>query len=288
MLKKNKVKEINTESDAKKSRKGLSASIEKKKEQRAEKKAEKERIKKEEQKKSLKMGLLMMGIVLLICVGMYFLGGTEEESAPEEPVAEENTDGADTNITEEPVKEESPVEAPAIGDDINTVGNRVVFGEYEGQKIYWWVCETSEGKSLLVSADKVTEKAFNDTVQAEATDWRGSTLREFLNDTFLNEAFNNSERQCVIESEVADEGETTYDKVFILNEKQYREYYAITKVRFQNNCWLMDSVVDSLYRLEESDIGRSGEIDYGLRVNENCGVRPAIWVDTELFKDATE
>lgn len=150
------------------------------------------------------------------------------------------------------------------------------------------VCETNEGKSLLVSENMVSEERFNDTTIAEPTNWERSTLRSFLNDSFIKEAFGESERQCILETEVTNNDETTYDKVFILNEKQYREYYAITKVRFNDNCWLMDIVEDELYRLEEQDLGRSGEIDYGLRVNEHCGVRPVIWVDSELFKETVD
>ena len=277
------------ESDVKVSKKDLSTPKEKKQGKRAERKAEKQRKKEEEQKKNLKMGLLLMGIALLLCVGMYVIGGNKEEVVTEEPAVEESTDDTATDIAEDSTEEEpESTPEPAIGNDINTVGNKVAFGEYNGQKINWWVCETNEGKSLLVSADQVTEADFNDTTIAEATNWERSTLRGFLNDTFINEAFDETERQCVLETEITDDDVTTYDKVFILNEKQYREYYAITKVRFNGRCWLMDQVGDELYRLEEGDMGRSGELDYGLRVNETCGVRPAIWVDAELFKGISE
>ena len=258
----------------------IQASLEKRQEQ----KVAKQRKKEEEQKKSLKMGIILLGVALLICVGMYFLGGDEEESNPDEPSVSEATEAttedqnSDVHITEE-----EP--APVIGNDINTVGDKVIFGEYEGKKISWWVCESEDGRTLLVSSDKIADKAFNDTVQAEAVDWRISTLRDFLNGDFIKDSFNDSEKQCILQTEVECDGSSTQDSVFILNEAQFRKYSDQTNLHFNDNCWLMDTTSSALYRLEESDIDRSGEIDYGLRVNETRGVRPAIWVDSDLFKD---
>lgn len=255
------------------------------KKKRAERKAEKQREKEEAQKKSLKMGLLLMGIALLICVGMYVLGGNEEEAVSEEPAVEETS----TNTSEETAADKSETqEKPVIGSDISTVGDKVTFGEYDGKGMTWWVCEVQDGKSLIVSTDKVADMPFNDTVQAEAIDWKLSTLRTFLNDTFLNDAFNDTDRQCILETEYECDDSSVQDLVFILNEDQYRKYSNLDNVRFNNNCWLIDSVISTLNRLEESDIDRSGELDYGLRNNEDCGVRPAMWVDTELFKETSE
>jgi hypothetical protein len=276
-----------------KPKKGVAASIERKKVEKAEKKAEKERLKKEAQQKSLKMGLLLMGIVVLISVGIYFIGGTEDESVPDGSVVEEvATEDAgeedDTSIHEEPVEEEPPVEAPVIGDDIGTVGDKVVFGEFDGSAISWWVCENQDGKSLIVATSQIAEKPFNEAVTADAVDWKLSTLRTFLNETFISEAFNDSERQCILETEFKGDDLTTQDRVFILSEEQYRKYSDLSNITFSGNCWLIDVISTTLTRQEENDIDRHGEIDCGLRNNENCGVRPAMWVDTETFKAITE
>ena len=89
--------------DTKKEKSGLSASIENKRKQRAEEKAEKQRKKEEAQKKSLKLGLLMMGLALLICIGMYVLGNGEEEVPSEEPVVEKSTEAPVNDDVEEPL-----------------------------------------------------------------------------------------------------------------------------------------------------------------------------------------
>lgn len=271
-----------------KPKKGVAASIERKKIEKAEKKAEKERIKKEAQQKSLKIGLLLMGFAILLSVGMYFLGGKEEASAPEETAVEETAVEPDTGIPEETAEEEPPVEAPVIGDDIDTIGDKVGFGEFDGKTISWWVCETQDGKSLIVATSPIAEMPFNKAVTADAVDWKMSTLRNFLNETFISEAFNDTERQCILETEFKGDDLTTQDKVFILNEEQYRKYSSLRNITFNGNCWLVDVISTTLTRQEENDIDRDGEIDYGLRNNEDCGVRPAMWVDTDTFKAINE
>ena len=252
---------------------------------RSERKAEKQRLKEEEKKKNFKLGLLLMGLALLLCLGMLIIGSKEDKTKPEESSAQETTEettvvASNNTDDEEATSDESVVE---IGNDINTVGNRVSFGEYEGRKIDWWVCETKDGNSLLVSTKSVATKPFHDTVQAEDANWERSTLREYLNSTFVDEAFSDDGKQCITDTEVTIYGEKTNDKIFILSEEQYTNYSKINNVKFDDNCWLTDTA-GGLSRLEESDIGRDGEIDYGLRVNEECGVRPAVWVDAEMFK----
>ena len=256
---------------------------------RAERKAEKQRIKEEEKKKSFRLGLLLMGVALLICIGFMILDGKEDEAIPKENAAEEVTEEQVAVTADEPSAEEITTNEPAlqIGNDINTVGDKVVFGAYEGKQIDWWVCETKEGKSLLVSTNKIADKPFHDTVQSEDADWERCTLRAFLNDEFFNTAFSDLERQSIIETTVTMYDETTNDKVFILNEEQYKNYCNQKNISFSDACWLMDPV-QSMFRLEESEVGKSDEFGYGLRVNEECGVRPAIWVSANDFNDITD
>ena len=185
----------------------------------------------------------------------------------------------------------------------------VLFGKYEQdnniengtEDIEWCVIATDGEYSLLFSRYILDYQAFNDTVVAEATGWENSSLRSWLNNDFYSSAFSDQEQSNIKNSEVQDFkadnelGGTTYDNVFILNLDQldkyvkddyYRGTYATDYARntqeySASTYWLINSYSSDLYKYA---INSSGENENNPRVNEDEGVRPAIWVKTDCIK----
>lgn len=183
----------------------------------------------------------------------------------------------------------------------------VSFGMYEQnndsdskEPIIWYVVATEGDRSLLVSKEILDYKAFNDTTIASATSWKNSSLRKWLNESFYIEAFSNNEKKAIVETTVQDYkadkelGETTKDKVFILSYEEAWSYFpsdsdrATTLTNYakeqksvtNDTWWLINSYSSDLYKYV---VNSSGEHENSPRVNEDEGVRPAIWVKTSAI-----
>ena len=156
-----------------------------------------------------------------------------------------------------------PVMATEMG-EIN-IGDTVTFGVYEQdnnldngkEPIEWEVLDIQDGKALLLSIYaldcvpynnySVEESIYYDreTYQGDghefATTWETCTLRAWLNEDFLNEAFNDSEAAMIVETTVinndyymagletpaSEGGNDTQDKVYLLNIEEINKYYGI-------------------------------------------------------------
>ena len=131
--------------------------------------------------------------------------------------------------------------------DIKTVGHTVAFGEYEQdddltngkETIEWVVLSVEEGKSLLISRYALDCQQYN-SVFSDVT-WEDCSLRKWLNDTFIREAFSSEEQKRIpIVTIKADynpdydtnPGRDTQDRVFLLSITEAQEYH--TAVEFKN------------------------------------------------------
>ena len=76
----------------------------------------------------------------------------------------------------------------------------ILFGNYEqdsnvengSESIQWILLDDNGDSCLLLSRYILDYKDFNDTTIAKATSWGNSTLREWLNNDFINSAFTES------------------------------------------------------------------------------------------------
>lgn len=184
----------------------------------------------------------------------------------------------------------------------------VIFGNYEQdnnhsnkEPISWYVVKTEGDMSLLVSKEILDFQPFNDSTVANGTSWEHSTLRKWLNDTFYNSAFSNSEKEYIMTTTVQDFkadmelGGTTKDKVFLLNYDEAWTYFPSDRERAaelttyaraqkditSNKWWLINSYSSDLYKYT---VNEEGEYENSPRVNESEGVRPAIWVKAEAIE----
>ena len=190
------------------------------------------------------------------------------------------------------------------------VGDTVKFGSFvsgadqEESSLEWVVLEKQDDRALLISKYGVDCLPYND--QWVKTTWADCSLRSWLNDSFLEEAFSSDERKSIITQTVVNRdnggnsgGEITEDQVFILDIKELENYfssdedrkimpteYAQNKGAFvdtQNQaCWYWvrnpgDDAKYAAYVNCKGDILHRGNLVFG----NTFAVRPAIWVYTE-------
>ena len=177
-------------------------------------------------------------------------------------------------------------------------GDYIIFGSYEQdnnksngkEEIEWEVLAKDGDKILVVSRYALTSQPFNSS--GGSATWETCSLREWMNDTFYNEAFT-ADEQNMIQSTVVtadvmtENGETkgndTTDKVFLLSLSEFEKYiskrathtgtigddFYLLRTVYTNGAYDFVTVADNY-----ENTYRQG-CDFG-SINL---VRPAIWID---------
>ena len=122
----------------------------------------------------------------------------------------------------------------SVEDNIYKKYDTVKFGRYYQDKdakqklpIEWIVLEKRNDKVLLLSKYILDSNCMTtfDNID-EVYTWKKSKMRFWLNNTFYDFVFDNSEKKKVLEVELENEyEENTKDKVFLLSEKEFRKYF---------------------------------------------------------------
>lgn len=110
-------------------------------------------------------------------------------------------------------------------------------GEWNEDPIEWIVLEkdTKNKKALIVSKYILDTKKPYYKGDSKSITWENSMMREWLNDTFYNEAFSEEEKMKIIKTLIANDdnddymtlgGRDTEDKVFLLSINEVRKYFA--------------------------------------------------------------
>lgn len=190
------------------------------------------------------------------------------------------------------------------------VGDYVLFGAYEQdnntsngkEEIEWLVLEVTDGKMFVISKYALDCKPFNTSVDAT---WENSTLRDWLNNDFMESAFSANEQTMIPMVAVSADknpdysrnpGNATQDQVFLLSINEVNKYFSsridrqceATEYAVANgvyiitggSCWwnlrtpgAFNSFVAGVYF--NGDIDTSGHYK-----NSDCAaVRPAMWID---------
>lgn len=122
-----------------------------------------------------------------------------------------------------------------VTQSFDTIGGIVAFGRYEQdgneengpEKIEWVVLDVQDGKVLLLSKYGLEAKRYNKK-KTDVT-WETCTLRAWLNDDFLNKAFDAEEQSAILTTEVDNSdaqgysgwitsgGNNTKDNIFLLS-----------------------------------------------------------------------
>lgn len=127
------------------------------------------------------------------------------------------------------------------------VGETVKFGCYEQdddpengkEEIEWTVLALEGDKALLISKYALDCQPYHDT--HGSISWEACSLRKWLNDSFLNEAFSSAHQKRIPETQVpADEnpdfplsvpGNPTVDRVFLLSMPEADRYFDSDEAR---------------------------------------------------------
>ena len=179
------------------------------------------------------------------------------------------------------------------------------FGNYHGA-VEWLVLDKKDGKALLISKYCLDAKEYDKNENNEFVTWETSTLRQWLNSCFINEAFTDEEKALICDTYLqnpdnpeygTDGGNDTTDKVFLLSIDETSKYlsdkivrkaeatdYAKDKGIFVSEengkswWWMRSPGSDDLCA---SCMGNDGFVhgDGQMIEDRTCGVRPAMWVN---------
>lgn len=188
------------------------------------------------------------------------------------------------------------------------IGDIISFGGYEqdgntdnGQEeISWLVLDKKDGKILVISRYGLDWQPYNKT--KEDVTWEDCTLRQWLNDEFLNTAFFEEEQERIARVTVAadenpsyssDPGKATKDKVFLLSIEEAEKYFdsdaervchvtEYAKTAVVNNAgacwwWLRSPGSSQTEAAEVMVDGGVRESGYCVNYMRNC-IRPAMWI----------
>ena len=191
------------------------------------------------------------------------------------------------------------------------VGEEIYYGVYEqdgnelnGKEIIkWFVLDREENRFLVISKDCLDTQPYHNTYCDIS--WEKCSLRGWLNETFLEEAFDDDERARIVPTIVTNPynfmhatsgGKDTSDSVFLLSWIEVNKYlafdvdrqatptaYAKGRGAFideKGRCaWWLRS--PGRYKDQAISIMQDGYMPaYGKDVNdESIAVRPAMWID---------
>ena len=201
--------------------------------------------------------ILAAGACSVIIIAAAFFAGsrlvknrTGAQQVPADPVQSESvsmdiepesgsvTDTVESAVSNESVQSEAHdrITSPEEAD----VGDVIVFGSYEqdndtsdGKEAIEWVVLEKNGDSLLVISRYALDGRVYDESYLGGITWDTCSLRRWLNNGFLNEAFSQTEQMKIeessVETAVISEGvnmgsRESKDRVFILSTEEAQQY----------------------------------------------------------------
>lgn len=204
---------------------------------------------------------------------------------------------------------------PAL--DSAAVGDTIIFGKYEqdsntsnGKENIEWLVLAKRGNRLLVISQYALDcQPYN--TQGKDVTWQSCTLRQWLNDDFLNAAFSDGEKAMIPTVTVpagknpdysTNPGIATQDRAFLLSITEANRYFKTDDARMcvptayakangadtsRNNtkggeatCWLWLRS-PGCDQDDAAVVAASGWVDNGggWVSGNNVGIRPAMWIN---------
>lgn len=190
-------------------------------------------------------------------------------------------------------------------------GDYIYYGSYEQdnntangkEDIEWLVLEVKDGNALVISKYALDCEPYN--TKYESVTWETCTLRSWLNNEFINNAFSEEEKSLIptvtIEAHKnpeydTNQGNATQDQVFLLSRTEVNKYFSSDIARQcqptdyadangvdvndnNGNCWWwLRSPGDAQDYAASVSIG--GYVyEYGYNVDIYIAVRPALWIE---------
>ena len=260
--------------------------------------------KKKQHRKILIIGMIILAVVLILLF-VFLLSGKGKK---------DDTSAQSARPSSPPRKE---IDFSGIKGD----GDTVMFGYYEQdnnpdngpEPIEWIAIEVWEGeKALLVSRYALDAKPYN-TEPVDVT-WDQCSLREWLNNDFLNAAFDRKEQDVIITKYQdagyiwpgARSGDYTEDKIFLLTKSDIDainidvftgdegRMCAPTDYAIANGAWVSSEYQadgrragpwwlrnPGYYQNSAAFVDEDGSVRFYTVSQEKYAVRPAVWVSLE-------
>ncbi|HJI69622.1 MAG TPA: DUF6273 domain-containing protein [Oscillospiraceae bacterium] len=199
------------------------------------------------------------------------------------------------------------------------VGDIVYFGTYEqdndttnGKEDIEWLVLAKEDNKILVISDKALDCQEYNPSWSDVT-WETCSLRKWLNNDFINDAFSDDEKAMIPTVTVSadnnpeydtDPGNATKDKVFLLSIVEAEKYFTSDEARkcvpteyaISNGAYTSDSYTKGgkatcwwwlrspgVSQRNAASVGSDGSVDrIGLSVrSDDDSVRPALWISID-------
>ena len=210
------------------------------------------------------------------------------------------------------------------------VGDTLFFGTYEQdnnlgngkEDIEWRVLAREDDRVLVISKYVLDCQPYN--MDNKSVTWETCSLRDWLNRSFLSEAFSSEEQLRIATAAVSadqnrqhdiNQGNTTYDKVFLLSVTEAETYFPFdnerqcqptvfaedasrihknTVTRSRPWSWWLRTLTEPMPKtrwrsavfcaVETNDYGVVRSV--GTPVAWRIGVRPAMWIDLKVARAA--
>jgi tetratricopeptide (TPR) repeat protein len=187
------------------------------------------------------------------------------------------------------------------------IGDTFVLGTYEQntddsdiESIEWRVLDIDGGKLLLISS-MVIDCYWYNTNYVDTT-WESSSIRKWLNNEFIHNAFTEAERNLIYSISRTDSPSSTKDQIFLLSEEDALKYFdsdnerkcTATPYAEAKGCYINSQTYRCEWWLRENSyasnnisyvdlFGRIREKEYGVGDN-TIGIRPAMWIDVRKWE----
>ena len=185
------------------------------------------------------------------------------------------------------------------------VGDTVFFGIYEQdnndskkEPIEWIVLDKKGDKVFLISRYIIDRQTF--TYKTNNPTWETSYVREWLNNDFINIAFDSYEQSVISETTLDNKeknnnsGRKTTDRIFVLNKTEAEAFFTIstflkckgdeytqanggTKYNDGYEWWVLRTIHSSGKHVVS--VTPKGYTSGASLLDETVGVRPAMWID---------
>lgn len=188
------------------------------------------------------------------------------------------------------------------------VGDIISFGSYPqnasgSSPIAWIVLDKVDGKLMLISQNAIDCQKYNS--QSTGTTWESCSLRQWLNSSFYNAAFNSEEQKQILTTTVSadrnpeystDPGPATQDKIFLLSIDEAKQYFGndtericqATSYAVNQGAYVSSGTGGSWWWLrtpgssskDAASVNSDGSIDYddGTVISSRGTVRPVVWI----------
>ena len=227
-----------------------------------------------------------------------------------EPCIAEITTSVSTPIplpTHQPT--DVPLPTPTYRPTSLRPGDIVLFGRYEQddnenngtEPIEWQVLDVQNNQVLLLSRFGLDSKKYDESrLTMDRRSWSNSTLRTWLNETFINMAFTHEEQKAIVQKniKVRDYWEPlkaiTQDHVFLLDQDDFWTYFddytqlickptkkVLSLIRENTHINLIQVIAYSWMDRNGMQINDDGRISGAYNVDYNV-IRPAMWLNTNV------